>query len=679
MAVKDHTPPAQTVSLAAPETRRLARVQKLADGGQIVTSREPIEMTAFGPDEDTVPKQFVKRAKELAGRVAMRKKRFGIWQEYTWDESFEHVKYFALGMMALGMKRGDAVALIGENDPEFYWAEIAIWAAGGITTAMFTDANMLEFGYVADNADAAYIVAHDQEQVDKTLQLKSSMPLLRKVIYWDDKGLWNYDDPLLASMEQVEEMGRDYEKAHPGAFEAAVAAGQHTDIALYSYTSGTTSLPKGAMITHRNLLYGNKHAITLTPVFPDDNYLSFSPLAWITEQSLGLTGHVISGVQINFPESQATVQTDLREIAPSSLLFPSRIWENLASTMQMRINDSSWLNRQLYRLFLPVAYKVADYEDAGQPIPPGWKVLHTLAEVAVFQPLRDKIGMSRMRNAFTSGAALSPDQLRFFRAVGVQLKNLYGSTECQAHTLHYDGNIKLSTVGAPAPGVEVQVRPDAEMWVRSRAVFTGYYKDEEKTRKALDEDGWFHTGDAGYVDADGHLIYLDRVSDMIELANGEKFSPQYIEGRLKFSPYIQDVMTVGGFDMHFVTAIINIDFDNVARWAEKNRIIFTTFVDLSQRQEIYDLVKREVERVNETLPEAARIRKFVILHKAFDADEAELTRTRKLRRRTLEQKYGQMLDAMYNNLDQVLVSAEVKYRDGRSGVIETAVRVCTVM
>jgi len=346
--------------------------------------------------------------------------------------------------------------------------------------------------------------------------------------------------------------------------------------------------------------------------------------------------------------------------------------------MQVRINDSSWINRTLFKLFLPIAYKVADLEDERKPIPIHLRLLKVLGEVAVFQPLRDKIGMSHMRNAFTSGATLTPDQVRFFRAVGVQLKNLYGSTECQTHTLHYDGNIKLATVGSPPPGVEIQLRPDSEIWIRSRSVFAGYYKDEEKTKSALDEDGWFHTGDAGYVDEDGHLIYLDRLSDMIELANGEKFSPQYIEGRLKFSPYVQDVMTVGGFDMHYVTAIINIDFENVARWAEKNRIAFTTFVDLSQKPEVYDLIKKEVERVNATLPPAARVKKFVILHKAFDADEAELTRTRKLRRRTLEQKYGMMLDAMYGNLEQVVVSAEVKYRDGRIGTVETAVRVCAV-
>ncbi len=651
--------------------------KKAEDQSKIYVSPEQqIKIGTLEPDGDTLPKQFVKRVKELGSKVAMRKKRFGIWQEYTWRESYEHVKYFALGMASLGLKRGEKVTLVGENDPEFYWAELAIWSAGGVTTAMFTDANMLELGYVFDNSDSVYMVAHDQEQVDKALQIKAVSPQLRQIIYWDDRGLWNYDEPSLISYEQVEALGRAYEQQHPNAFEKLINDGNGEEIALLSYTSGTTSLPKGAMIRHRNLLYGNKHATEIAPVYASDNYVSFSPLAWITEQSLGVTGHVVHGVTVNFPESQATVQTDIREIAPSALLFPSRIWENLASTMQMRVNDSSWLNRKLYQLFLPVAYRVADYEDERKAIPLHLAALNLLGEVAVFQPLRDKVGMIRMRHAFTSGATLSPDQLRFFRAVGVDLKNLYGSTECQCHTTHYDGNIKLETVGTPAPGVEVQIRPDGELWIRSRAVFAGYYGDDEKTRSALDEDGWFHTGDAGYADEDGHIIYLDRVSDMLSLANGEPFSPQYIEGRLKFSPYIQDVMAVGGEETHYVTAIVNIDFENVARWAEKKRISFTTFVDLSQKQETYDLIKKEVERVNALLPLAARIRKFVILHKAFDADEAELTRTRKLRRKALSEKYAQMLDAMYHDQSQVIVKAEVKYRDGRTGIVETAVRVC---
>ncbi len=644
---------------------------------RVLRSKEQIELQPLPPDMDTLPKHFVARAKEFgANKIAMRKKRFGIWQEFTWADSYRVVRNLALALSEIGLKRGDKVSIIGENDPEFYWAEMAAWAVGGITTAIFTDANIQELAYVIENSDSVYLFAHDQEQCDKALTIREKVPNLRGAIYWDDKGMWLYSDPWLSSFEALVERGETLAKDQPNTFEAMVAEGKASDTALFSYTSGTTSLPKGAMITHSNLIYGNRHVINIAPTYPTDEYVSFSPLAWITEQSLGLTGHLVSGVTVNFPESQATVQNDIREVAPSSLLFPSRIWEGLASTTQMRISDSTWINRMMYRTFLPIAYQVIDHEDAGRGVPIHLRVLRGLGERLVFAPLRNMIGMTRLRNAYTSGSTLSPDQLRFFRAVGVQLKNLYGSTECQAHTLHYEGNIKLETVGVPAPGVEIRIAEDGELWIRSRAVFSGYYKDPEKTATALDQDGWFHTGDAGYADDDGHLIYLDRVSDMIELANGERFSPQYIEGRLKFSPFVQDVMAVGSSETHFVTAIVNIDFDNVARWAEKSRISFTTFVDLSQKQETYDLIKREVERVNNTLPPAARIRKFVILHKAFDADENELTRTRKLRRRTLEVKYKQMLDAMYHNLNQVVVSAEVKYRDGRTGTVETSVRVC---
>ncbi len=627
---------------------------------------------------DTLPKNFDARVKELGNRVAMRKKRLGIWQEYTWNEVYQHVHDFCLGLVSLGLARGEKVAIIGENDPEFYWAEIAVHSAGGVTTAIFTDANLQELAYVATNSESVFLIAHDQEQVDKALDLRDKLPNIRKVIYWDDRGLWNYSDEWLLRWDEVEALGREYARQHPGAYEKLVSEGNGEEIAIFSYTSGTTSLPKAAMIRHRNLLMANLQQADITPRYKDDNYVSFSPLAWITEQSLGLTAHLLFGVMVNFPEGPETVQTDIREIAPSQLLFPSRIWENIARTMQMRVDDSSWINRRLYKMFLPIAYQIIDLEDAGKPIPPHLRLLRFLGEFAVLQPLRDKIGMTHMRYAITSGAALSPDVLRFFRAVGVQLYSLYGSTEMQGVTSHYEGNVKLESVGTLIPGTEIKIAEDQEIRVRSRAVFAGYYEDEQKTAESFDEDGFFKTGDAGYIDDDGHLIYLDRVKDMIGLANGESFSPQYIEGRLKFSPYIQDVMTVGGFDMEFVSAIVIIDFENVSRWAEKNRISFTTYVDLSQKEETYEQVRKEIQRVNQTLPTAARVKKFVILHKAFDADEAELTRTRKLRRKALEEKYGDMLDAIYTGKNQITVVAEVKYRDGRTGTVETAVRVCEV-
>ena len=645
---------------------------------QVYRSTKGDDPPPLQPDYDTLPKIFLSSVRKYGDQIAMRKKKLGIWHEYTWNEVYEHIHNFSLGLVSLGLTSEDKVAIIGENDPEFYWSEIAIHAAQGITTAVFTDASPQELSYIVLNSNAVFLIAHDQEQCDKALELKSQFTNIRKVIYWEERGLWNYDDPWLISYAEVEALGKAYGEKHPGVFAEMVAKGTSEDIAIFSYTSGTTSLPKAAMIRHRNLIYANSNIEDITPRYQNDNYVSFSPLAWITEQSLGLTSHLLYGFQVNFPESPETVQTDIREIAPSTLLFPSRIWEGMARTMQMRINDSSWLNRLMYGAFMPIAYKVIDLEDEKKPIPPHLKILRWLGEFAIFQPLRDKIGMVRMRDAITSGAALSPDVLRFFRACGVELKSLYGSTEMQGVTLHYPGEVKLASVGEIAPGVEIKIADNNEIRVKSQAVFSGYYMDDEKTAEAFDEDGFFMTGDAGYIDEDGHLIYLDRVKDMIQLANGESFSPQYIEGRLKFSRFIQDVMAIGGFDMDFVTAIVIIDFDNVSRWAEKNRVIFTTYVDLTQKTQVYDLIKREIERVNESLPPAGRIQKFVILHKAFDADEAELTRTRKLRRRALEQRYGEILDAMYSNKNEINVSAEVKYRDGRTGTVETSIQVMTV-
>jgi long-chain acyl-CoA synthetase len=631
------------------------------------------------PDnQNTTTKAFLTTARAMPKHIAMRKKRFGIWQDYTWEQSLQVMREAMLGLLSLGLARGEKVCIIGENDPEFYWAEYAVHAAGATSIAIFGDANLQELSYIANHSDAVLLFAHDQEQVDKALELRAELPNIRRVIYWDDRGLFNYNDEWLMSFSALRALGSEFGKANPAAFEASVAKGQPEDIAIYSYTSGTSGVPKGAMVSHANLLYATWHTRKTVPVLPTDEYVSFSPLAWITEQGLGIGGHAMNGTTINFPEGPMTVQHDLREIAPSSLLFPSRVWEGLARTMQMRVDDSFAVNRILFNLFLPIAYKVIDLEDARQPIPWHLKALRAMGHLAVLGPLCDRIGMTRMRHAFTSGSSLSPSVLRFFRAVGVELKSIYGSTEVQGATQHVTGNVKLASVGQPIPGVMLKIAEDGEIRVKSRCVFEGYYKMPDKTAEAFDEDGFFKTGDAGYVDADGQVIYLDRVKDMIRLKNGESFSPQYIEGRLKFNQFVQDVMAIGGDDKDFVTAIVIIDFENVSRWAEKNRVHFTTYVDLTQKPEIYAQMRDAIEEVNETLPPSARIRKFVILHKAFDADEAELTRTRKLRRSALEERYGDMIDAMYQDKDSVMVVAEVKYRDGRTGSVETQIRVAGV-
>ncbi|MGD9099801.1 MAG: AMP-binding protein, partial [Anaerolineae bacterium] len=478
-------------------------------------------------------------------------------------------------------------------------------------------------------------------------------------------------------------LGKALHEEQPELFDKLVAEGQGDDICNLCYTSGTTGLPKGAMLTHLNFLGGTEAGAKIEPRYDSDNQVSFTPLAWIAEHTLSVVPHCMFGIIINFPESPETVQQNIREIAPDLIFYPARLWENLTAMIQVRINDSTWINRTLYKLFLPIGYRVADRRYEGQSLGPLLAFLYWLGDLTVFKPLRDQLGLNRVRFAITAGAALSPDALRYFRALGLSLRQVFSSTETVAvGTQHYRGDVKFASVGKPPPGLQAKISENGEIWLGGPHIFHGYYKNPEETVQALsvDEEGtrWFHTGDAGYIDDDGHVIYLDRLKDMIELASGEKFSPQFIEGRLKFNPYIRDVMTVGGTAVDYVTALISIDFENVGRWAEKSRIPYTTFVDLSQKPEVYQLIRGAVEHVNATLPPGGRVKKFVLLHKEFDADEAEMTRTRKLRRGFLAERYHEIIDAMYGDQDAVTVSAVVRYRDGREGIVETAVRIMTL-
>lgn len=627
------------------------------------------------PQYDTLPKNFLKRVQERGKETAMRKKRFGIWQEYSWQDVYNKVADTYHGLVAQGLEAGQTVVIIGDNDPEMYWTQIAAHSASAMTCGVFSDALAEpDLLYVCHSTNASFIMAHDQEQVDKALEIREKIPFIKRVIYWEDRGMWSYDDEWLMSFEKLLELGAKHRQQNSGMFENSVHHTKQSDTLILSMTSGTTSMPKFAMISNKDIIWRHMLNRQFAPLEPQDNWLSFSPMAWLTEQAFGFTPFLIEGFTVNFPESPETVQTDIREISPVGLLFPSRVWENLASTVRFRLNDSTWFNRKLFEMFLPIAYQCIDLEDAGAPIPQHLQVLRQMGEIAVFQPLRDKLGLVNARNVLTAGAMLSPDVIRFFRALGVELRQLYASTETIG-TIHLEGDVKLETVGVIVPGVEIKIGEDQEIMIRSEGQFAGYYNAPDKTAEAIDRDGWYHTGDAGYMREDGHLVYLERVKDMTELSNGHRFSPQFIEGRLKFSPYIQDIMTIGGFDMDYVTAIVVINFENVSRWAEKRGLSFTTFVDLSQRSEVYDLIEQDIIRVNESLPLPGRLRKFVILHKEFDADEGELTRTRKLKRRTLFNKYSDILEALYGTREKIAVRAEVKYRDGRSGVVETELNI----
>ncbi len=628
---------------------------------------------------DTLPKLLVENYNAIGKKVAMRKKHLGIWHKYTWADCYRNIKHLALGLKTLGLERGDKVCIIGDNDPEWYWAELAVQAMGGVAVGMYIDAIPSEMEYIIGHSESSFAVAKDQEQVDKLLKIKDKLPNLKKIIYWEPKGMSSYImDPSVMYLGDVMELGKKYEETNPDFFEESIKKGKGDELAVLCYTSGTTgSLPKGAMLSHDYLIKGCIRAFQVNPVYQDDEYVSFVPPAWVAEQLLGITSWLLWRMKVNFPEEPETVQENIREIGPQGILLGPRQWENLFSVVQMKINDTSAIKRLLYRACLIVGYKVADFELEKRRRPPLlWRLLYVIADWVCFRPIRDHLGLKKVRLGITGGSSLGPDIFRWFRAIGVNIKEMYGLTEINPVAAHYD-ILKAGTVGPPAPGVTIRISDEGEIIAKSGVIFQGYYKQPEETEKVV-EKRWVKTGDAGVFEEEGHLIILDRVKAMLTLRGGQKYSPTYIENRLKFSPYIKDVMVVGGEEREFCFAIINIDFDNVGRWAEKNKISYTTYVDLSQKPEIYDLIQREVVRVNKALPPAAQLKSFALLPKEFDPDEGELTRTRKLRRAVLESKYGKLISAAYKGEAKVATEAQVTYKDGRKGSITTDINIRAV-
>ncbi len=624
---------------------------------------------------NTLPR-LLKRNFEVWGesKIALRHKDLGIWQEYTWKDYYENVKRLALGLKKLGFQPGDKLCIIGDNEPEWYWAELATQAIRGVAIGIFVDCVKDEVKYIVDHSEAVFVVTRDQEQVDKMLEIRGYLPRLKKVIYWNSKGMWAYDDELIMSFKEVQKLGDAFNNAHPDFLDREIEKTSSDDLAIICYTSGTTGLPKGAMVSHKNLITTVSQWLEVDEWYPEDNYLSYVPPAWITEQMFGITGGLLSGATINFPERPETLQNDVREIGPSMILYNSRMWESLCSNIQTKIEDGSLFKKVLFNLFLPVGYKVADQKMAQKDPNWLWRIMYVLANLLVFRSLRDKIGLKNTRSPYTGGSLISPGTFRFFRAVGVNLREAYGSSEAGLCCCHLEDDVKYESIGLALPGIELRISKKGEMLWRGNCIFFGYYKDPDKTKEAL-IDGWYHSSDAGHIDEDGHIIYLDRMADMMELEGGVKYAPQHIEGTLKFSPFIRDVIAVGGGRFTYVVALIQIDFDSVGKWAERRHIAYTTFSDLSQKPAVYDLVEKEVEALNRSVPKATRVKKFVCLHKELDPDEEELTRTRKLRREFLDRKYRELLDAVYEGKESFKARSDVKYRDGSKGETKTLVRI----
>lgn len=624
---------------------------------------------------ETLPQLLLEKAALFGdAKTALREKEYGIWQSVTWAEYLNHVKYFCLGLVSMGLGPDDTIAIIGDNRPEWIYAELAVQSAGGKSVGIYQDSIVREVAYIITHSEARFLVVEDQEQVDKILELWPELQGVEAVIYYDPKGLRNYTEPFLLDFREVEARGQAYEKEHPQVFAAMVGQGKSSDVAILSTTSGTTGNPKLAVLTHGNLISMGRNLMKVDPMTPDDEFVSFLPLAWIGEQMMSIACGLQVGFTINFPEEPETVQENIREIGPHVMFAPPRIWENMVSRVQVKIEDTTRLKRSLYDWALPIGYEMAETRFRKQEPSFSLKWRYRLADWLVFQMIKDHLGLRHIRRAYTGGAALGPDVFRFFHALGVNLKQIYGQTEVSGiAVLHRDGDIKFQTVGTPIPETEVKLAENGEILVRSPAVFQEYYKNPEATATTL-IDGWMHSGDAGYFDEDGHLIVIDRAKDVMTLHDGTRFSPQFIENKLKFSPYVKEAVVFGG-DWPYVTAIINIDMENVGKWAENHQIAYTTYTDLAQKPEVYVLVRKHVEQANADLPEAARIRRFLLLHKELDADDAELTRTRKVRRRFVAQRYADIIAALYSGSDYLDVETTITYQDGRTAVLQTRLHI----
>jgi len=634
-------------------------------------------MTAM-PDQtlplpDTLPQLLRHHTRRFGEtKIAMREKDRGIWKPYTWAEYYAIVERLTMAFLEMGLQPDEKVAIIGENKPHVYWFELAALTCRAPVLGIFSDCGPEEIKYFLTHSDSTFVICQDQEQVDKVLEIKQEIPLIRKVIYWEEKGMWNYDDPLLITMDEALETGANKAAENAGLFEEMIDATDPDDIAVFFYTSGTTGLPKAGLQTHRNIKMMAELMDQRDPAFESDESVSYLPIAWIAEQLQNVAYSLYKGFTVNFPESQETVTQNIREIGPHMVLFAPRNWEEFIRTIRVKMADAGFFNRLLFNFALKVGYRVGDARMQGKQAGVIWELLRYPAEWFVFRPLKDRLGIKRGRIARVGGTAISPDVIRYFQAVGMPLVQVYGSSECGMVAMHSLGQIKAETSGTPLDGYEVKLSEEGEILVKSPCLFKGYYKDAEKTAKVL-KDGWYYTGDFGNIDEDGHLIVMDRMDDLQAIAGDKQFSPQYAETRLRFSPYIKDALVVGQADMDFAVALINIDYNNVGHWAETHRVVYTTFLDLSQKAQVIEMIRGEIESINCLLPEHARIRRFINLHKEFDPDEAELTRTRKVRRDFMKEKYRQLVEGLFSDNAQIDIVAAVTYRDGTQRELKSSV------
>jgi len=626
----------------------------------------------------TLPALMRRNAATIGNRPAVREKDRGIWRTFTWAQYYDEVRDFALGLAAHGFKRGGKLSVIGDNRPRLYWAQLAAQSLGGIAVPVFQDSIASELEYVFAHAEVSVIVAEDQEQVDKVLSLKDQLPALELLVYDDPRGMRHYDSPLLKSFEEVRAAGRTFAFGRADYVEAEIDKGTASDIAVFSYTSGTTGRPKGVMLSHANLISVGESIVAAGDVRVDDEWLCYLPMAWIGDSLYSTTISLLVGFTCNCPENVETVQRDLRELGPSTFLAPPRIWENMLTAIQIRAGDASPLKRGLFEFFRNLAERAELSRHDGKPLSLATRLGLALGEIFVYAPVRDQLGLRRTRWAYTGGAPLGADAYRFFRSFGINLKQIYGATEVAGlASLQPDGEADPNTVGRVCPGMEVRIAENGEVLIRSPGLFEGYYKQPDATKETRTDDGWYRTGDAGFLDPRGHLVIIDRAKDVGALADGTPFAPQFIENKLKFSPFIREAVAFGD-GRPYVAALVAIDLATAGKWAERRGLAYTSFQDLSARPEVRALIAEEIRTCNATLQPSGRIRRFLLVNKEFDADDNEITRTRKIRRRFVAEKYAAAVAALYGEAEDVELTTEITYEDGRTGKLKVCLKIASV-